>query len=91
MSQVVIVDDNLKSKRLQSKKQEAAIDKHSFFKKWQKSDISKPSLVLKLIGIAVAPIVLFWTLIGVLMSAAITLCVFVFKMLSNLIPRSKVE
>lgn len=89
MSQVVVVDDNLKDKRLSSKKEEKAIDRDSQFRKWQMSDITGPSLVLKLIGLATMPIVFFWSILGLLSGLALAIAMAIFNGISRLIPKKR--
>lgn len=71
MSQVVVTDDKLKSRRDQSAKKELQIDREGQFAKWRMSDITKFDPIAAAIGIALLPVFFSWYLIGLLVKVAV--------------------
>jgi len=81
MSQVIVEDDNLRVKRQNTRKQEIAIDRESIYQRWRLPDVKKTRPILQLIGIAVLPVVLFWTLLMGAMSLVLGFCLGLFRVL----------
>ena len=85
MSQVVVCQDSLGSKRQDSLAQESKIDKDSATTKWQRSDVTKTLMIERVIALLFAPIVLLWALLLFCMGLAFALSLFVFKLFSKTI------
>jgi hypothetical protein len=83
MSIVIVTKDQLNQKRDFTRNQEQHIDKEQMFQKWRLSDVTKPSLVLKVIGMAFMPIVIFWGVLMVGVSFAMSLLLVTLKGLSK--------
>ncbi len=83
MSQVIVIDDELKQKRDKSAEQEHRIDIEGQFAHWKRSDITGKDLVATAIGFAVLPIVALWAFLTGLIAGMLTLCRFAFKALGS--------
>jgi hypothetical protein len=89
MSQVVVTDDKLKSRRDQSAKKELQIDREGQFAKWRMSDITKFDPIAAAIGIALLPVFFSWYLIGLLVKVAVYAGAGFSRLLGLLIGKSK--
>jgi hypothetical protein len=89
MSQVVVTDDKLKSRRDQSAKKELQIDREGQFAKWRMSDITKFDPIAAAIGIALLPVFFSWYLIGLLIKVAVYVGAGCSKLIGLLIGTSK--
>jgi hypothetical protein len=89
MSQVVVTDDKLKSRRDQSAKKELQIDREGQFAKWRMSDITKFDPIAAAIGIALLPVFFSWYLIGLLVKVAVYAGAGFSKLIGLLIGKSK--
>ncbi len=83
MSQVVVCQDSLESKRIESLKQEKKITLNKDFSYWQRSDATKTLLVERLIVILFTPVVLFWSLLLFSAGAALAFSLLLFKVLGQ--------
>ncbi len=84
MSQVILVNDNLKDKRLRSRQQEQKIDRTSQFNHWRKNDITKPNPLLRLAGLVFVPVVAFWSLLWALIGMSLGAVLVVFKFIGKM-------
>ena len=85
MSQVVVTQDALSSKREKSRKQELAIEKNEQFSHWLLSDISsKKSPIMAVLGIAFLPVAVFWTFLLVGIGFAVALVSFLMSVMSRI-------
>lgn len=89
MSQVVVTDDKLKSRRTQSAKKELQIDREGQFAKWRMSDITKFDPIAAAIGIALLPVFFSWYLIGLLIKVAVYVGAGFSRLVGLLIGKSK--
>jgi hypothetical protein len=89
MSQVVVTDDKLKSRRDQSAKKELQIDREGQFAKWRMSDITKFDPIAAAIGIALLPVFFSWYLIGLLVKVAVYAGAGFSRLIGLLIGKSK--
>ena len=89
MSQVVVTDDKLKSRRDQSAKKELQIDREGQFAKWRMSDITKFDPFAAAIGIALLPVFFSWYLIGLLVKVAVYAGAGFSRLIGLLIGKSK--
>jgi hypothetical protein len=89
MSQVVVTDDKLKSRRDQSAKKELQIDREGQFAKWKMSDITKFDPIAAAIGIALLPVFFSWYLIGLLIKLAVYVGAGFSRLVGLLIGKSK--
>ncbi len=89
MSQVVVTDDKLKSRRDQSAKKELQIDREGQFAKWRMSDITKFDPIAAAIGIALLPVFFSWYLIGLVVKVAVYVGAGFSKLVGLLIGKSK--
>lgn len=89
MSQVVVTDDKLKSRRDQSAKKELQIDREGQFAKWRMSDITKFDPIAAAIGIALLPVFFSWYLIGLVIKVAVYVGAGFSKLVGLLIGKSK--
>jgi hypothetical protein len=89
MSQVVVTDDKLKSRRDQSAKKELQIDREGQFSKWRMSDITKFDPIAAAIGIALLPVFFSWYLIGLLVKVAVYVGAGFSRLIGLLIGKSK--
>ncbi len=87
MSIVIVTKDQFTSKRKQSALQEKAIKTESRTSRWQMNDIRKPSIVFRLIVLALVPIMLFWTFLLAGIGFALSLFVICLRLLAKLFPR----
>ena len=89
MSQVIVTHDKLQSLRDQSALQEQKIDVSSVTKRWRKSDISGKDPILTIVGLAVTPILVFWSLLCVAIVLTITIVEHVFRLFGRIIGGSR--
>lgn len=89
MSQVVVEKDNLSESRIESKKQERRIDISSFKNKWVRSDVTKVTLVERVVGLAMLPILGIWVLMSVLAGVVFNVVAYIFKLISPLFGKNK--
>jgi hypothetical protein len=89
MSQVVVTEDNLKSRRVKSGEQEKQIDLNSPFKKWLRSDITGFDPILAVFEIAVLPIVLSWYIIGAIVKYAIYVSIGFSRLIGSILGNTK--
>lgn len=89
MSQVIVTDDKLKSRREQSARKELQIDREGQFSKWKMSDITKFDPVAAGIGLALLPIFLSWYLIGLVVKMAIYVGAGISRLIGLSIGKSK--
>lgn len=85
MSQVAVTKDNLTEKRLRTSSQEHAISCEDGFRKWQRSDVTKPDLVKKIVGFATYPILGIWGIIVGLMFLVLTGLRYIFRLMGSLL------
>jgi len=83
LSQVIVTNDELKSKREKSRDQERRIERESGFAKWRRNDITGRDPRLTVIGLALLPVVGLWTLLGVVMVAMLELSTALFRVLGR--------
>ena len=84
MSQVIVTNDELKSRREKSRDQERQIERESGFAKWRRSDITGRDPKLAVISMALMPVFGLWTLLGVVMVAMLELSKSLFRVLGQL-------
>lgn len=84
MSQVIVTDDKLKPKRERTRQQEKQIDRDGQFARWRRNDITGPDPVLKLVGLAVMPVVALWGILLGAMTLMLTLIRGLFRGLGKL-------
>lgn len=84
MSQVVVCQDSFGSKRANSLEQEKSITKDDSFTKWQRSDVTKTLMIERFIVVLLAPIVFFWSLLLFGAGLAMSVCLFLFKVLGRI-------
>lgn len=89
MSQVIVTDDKLKSRRAQSARKEMQIDREGQFAKWKLSDITKFDPIAAGIGIALLPVFLSWYLIGLIIKLAIYVGIGISRVIGISIGKSK--
>lgn len=89
MSQVIVTDDKLKSRREQSARKELQIDREGQFSKWKMSDITKFDPVAAGVGLALLPIFLSWYLIGLVVKMAIYVGAGISRLIGLSIGKSK--
>lgn len=76
MSQVIVTNDNFQEQRQRSREQERKIDRNAFLNRWKKAtDATRPSIGAIAIGFVLLPVIGFWALILLFMSACLTLFV----------------
>lgn len=89
MSQVIVTDDKLKSRRAQSARKEMQIDREGQFAKWKLSDITKFDPIAAGIGIALLPVFLSWYLIGLIVKLAVYIGIGISRVIGLSIGKSK--
>ena len=89
MSQVIIVKDSYDAERAISRAQEHKISKEVEFEHWRLPDVTKPSVVAKLVGLALLPALAFWVLLMAALSLALTFAGYLFHGLANLVGKHK--
>lgn len=89
MSQVIVTDDKLKSRRAQSARKEMQIDREGQFAKWKLSDITKFDPIAAGIGVALLPVFLSWYLIGLIVKLAIYIGIGISRVIGISIGKSK--
>jgi hypothetical protein len=89
MSQVVVTDDNLKSRRIKSGEQERQIDRESGFDKWKLSDVTKFDPVAAVLGLVALPVVLSWYAIGLVVKIAVYIGIGISRLIGVLIGNNK--
>ena len=89
MSQVIVTEDNLKSRRMKSAEMERKIDSEGAMNRWRMSDITGFDPVAAAVGLAVLPIALSWFIIGGLVKLAIYVSISVSRFIGALIGKSK--
>jgi hypothetical protein len=85
MSQVIITDDNLKSKRTASATQEHAIDREGQFLKWRRNDITGFDPIAAAAGLAMAPVVFLFWIISMTAHVAIYFTLIVSKIVGKIV------
>ncbi|MBP9708276.1 MAG: hypothetical protein KBD78_11580 [Oligoflexales bacterium] len=89
MSQVVVEEDKYTKARKKTLTQEHGIDSSSFRKKWLRSDATKTTMIERLIGIAVLPILALWTLMTLIAGLVFRIIAGVLKFSSQFVRRSR--
>ena len=89
MSQVVVTDDNLKSRRIKSGEQERQIDRESGFDKWKLSDVTKFDPVAAGLGLVALPVALSWYVIGLVVKFAVYVGIGISRLVGVLIGNNK--
>ena len=85
MSQVIVVDDILKTRRQKSAEQEHRIKTDSGLAKWQRSDVVGFDPVKTAVGFAVLPIVGLWGLILGALGFAFGVAASIFRLAGKII------
>jgi len=89
MSQVVVTEDKLKSRRIKSGEQERQIDRESGFDKWKLSDVTKFDPVAAVLGLVALPVVLSWYVIGLVVKLAVYVGIGISRLVGVLIGNNK--
>lgn len=84
MSQVIVTDDVLRSKREESRRQEHKIDRESAFAHWRKNDIvTRRDPIAALIGVAALPVVAAWSFVAGCLTLSFSVMLGIFKVLGK--------
>ena len=85
MSQVIVTEDNVKTRRMNAAGQEHKIKTDSGLEKWKRSDVVGFDPIKTAIGIAVLPIVALWGLILGFISYAFGIVAAMFRMIGKIL------
>lgn len=84
MSQVIVTNDKLNEKRLNSRKQELNIKKEDKFTRWRRDDVTKSDALQRFIGLVVTPILALWAGLCLIIAAVGFVLQAIFKILGKL-------
>ncbi len=88
MSQVIVEEDSLKTKREKSRELEKKIQIESAHQKWHLGGTAGVGALAKLIAIASLPVIALWTTIGFIIGAAFKIIGGFFRFLGGLLPKN---
>lgn len=89
MSQVIVTNDVLKTKRDATAVQEHKISREDMFRRWRRNDITGKDPIAAGVGLAVTPILGLWAFLTGIMVVMLTIIRFVFKGLGAVIGGTK--
>jgi len=89
LSQVIIANDDLNLRRAEAAKQEHRITIEKDYAKWRRSDVVGFDPIKVAVGIAVLPIVAFWSFLTACFGYAFGITATIFRVIGGLIGNSK--